>query len=251
VHPARRCSRTLCLFLAVGAFAFALLCALTPAARAGGQQQQAAVYSHPDPDAVRQEVHDILSDPRYAPRKTFMQWLLERLSRIHRPDRPASGWKKVFWWIVLIWCGLTIIAIVGHILWQLASLLGIRIGGRLRRAGVRRARTPQLESLEQIQARVRELAARRAFQEAVSAMMLALVRWLEHAGLLAFHNSKTSGDYVREYPMTGPGRDEFCEFALAFDRIAYAGEPCDRAAYSQADNLFQRVLKHVEQQPQV
>jgi len=196
-------------------------------------------------------VQDILADPRYAPRKTFVQWLLESLSRIHKPDQPASGWQEVLWWIVLIWCGLTVIAIVGHILWQVASLLGIRIGGRLRGTRARWARAPRPESLEQIQARVRELAARGAFREAVSVMMLALVRWLEHAGLLAFHNSKTSGDYVREYPRASGGRDAFREFALTFDHIAYGGERCDRAAYSRADHLFQRVLKHVEQPPQV
>ncbi|NQT20660.1 MAG: DUF4129 domain-containing protein, partial [Planctomycetes bacterium] len=79
----------------------------------------------------------------------------------------------------------------------------------------------------------------------IGLMMVALLRWLERADVLRFHQSKTNGDYVREYPQQGPGGGDFRKFALDFDAAVYGGALCDRRSYEHMNIIFERIISDV------
>jgi hypothetical protein len=98
------------------------------------------------------------------------------------------------------------------------------------------------ESYHELRGLMGRLANQGAFREAVSVMMLALVRWLEHLDILRFHHSKTNGDYVREYGAGRWGREDFRRFVIAFDASVYSGAPCGRDAYESLNAIFERTI---------
>ena len=45
----------------------------------GSSEQPAGGFERSGADTIRTEVRSILSEPRFAPRRTFMQWLADKL----------------------------------------------------------------------------------------------------------------------------------------------------------------------------
>jgi hypothetical protein len=204
----------------------------------------------PDAESVRAETHEILSDPRFAPRRTFLQWLAEQLGHIGTWGFDVgSGWRRAVVWVILFWGLLTIAAILGHIGWTLVvTMRGGGSGRGFSLLGPRR-RDAEKVTFEEILRQMQQLAARGAYRQALGMMMLALVRQLEAADLLRFHRSKTNGDYVREYPAARAGRQGFRRFVLAFDALVYGGRPCAQGSYRRMHAEFQRILEDVRQEP--
>jgi len=210
-------------------------------------------FQRPDPETIRAEGKDILSHRRFATRRNLLQrirqWLAEKLARLRLPSLGlGSGLGRVVWWIIIIWCVLTLVAIIGHIVWTLATFVRGTRGSRL---GLKRPHFERLRerSFKELTEMMRELAQQGKFREAIGVMMIALVRWLDGADVLKFHQSKTNGDYVREYPAARAGRGEFRRFALIFDGTIYGGSKCDSKEYRRMNNMFEQVLDHAGQKP--
>ena len=110
------------------------------------------------------------------------------------------------------------------------------------RAGYTRGRPGSYDELIK---EMRELAGRGAYRKAIGLMMVALLHWLEKADVLRFHQSKTNGDYVREYPSQHAGEEDFRTFALDFDAAVYGGALCDRRAYEYMNVVFERIISDV------
>jgi hypothetical protein len=89
------------------------------------------------------------------------------------------------------------------------------------------------------------------FREALGMMMLVLLRRLDERGIVRFNPGKTNGDYVREYPSVGPGREEFQSFSGTFDVLVYGGGSCRQETYRNMQSLFEQVQSHVRTEPQV
>jgi len=106
-------------------------------------------------------------------------------------------------------------------------------------------------SYDDLQARMRVLAAKGAFRPALGVMMVALLRWLDRAGVVKFHASKTNGDYLRDYARARAGAGYFRRFVLAFDAIAYGGVTCGPRTYERMLDLFEEIRHDVAQEPQV
>jgi hypothetical protein len=215
-----------------------------------GPGVSARPFDRPDAATIEQAVQAILSDPRFAPRTTLLQWLLSRLSDWELPRVNLSeGWVRVVLWAVTIWCVLALLAILGHIAWTLALLVRSRsVHGR---TGAKRGRfrPGHVSSYEELCDQMDGLAAQGALREAVSVMMLALLRWLDGAGVVRLHQSKTNGDYAREYAAARPGSDLFRRLALAFDGIIYGGTPCRPAEYARMHSMYEQVQNLVSQGP--
>ncbi|NQT21508.1 MAG: hypothetical protein HQ592_17520, partial [Planctomycetes bacterium] len=116
-----------------------------------------------------------------------------------------GGPGDVIFWIVFAWCVIALLAILGHAVWTVVVMVrarGLSSYPDISPAGRARARPGSYDELIK---QMRELAGRAAYREAIGLMMVALLRWLERADVLRFHQSKTNGDYVREYPQQGPG----------------------------------------------
>lgn len=209
------------------------------------QTGQPVRFKRPDALTIRETTRGILADPRFAPRKTFMQWLFEKLSswRVPRPDMD-EGWVRVLLWIIVAWCVVALVAILGHLVWTLATLWRSRVP----RSGLhtQRFRPDAGRSLSSVDLRseMLRLAQRGAFREAIGLMTVGLLRRLDDAGVLRFHESKTNGDYVFEYPWQRPGRDDFRRFVLSVDGVIYGGAPCGEETYGQLLTLQEEIVGH-------
>lgn len=94
-------------------------------AEAGGTSAEPAQYDRADAETIRSETQDILNDPRYTPKKSFRQWLLEKFFGWEGPDIDfgGSGWLSAIFWVFTTLCVLTLLAILAHFIWTVFTLL--------------------------------------------------------------------------------------------------------------------------------
>jgi hypothetical protein len=65
--------------------------------------------------------------------------------------------------------------------------------------------------------------------------------------IVRFHESKTNGDYIREYPSGYAGRDEFRKFVLMFEQTIYGGLRSSGQIYRQMNSLMEHIHNCVTQ----
>jgi Domain of unknown function (DUF4129) len=206
-------------------------------------------YARADAATIRTHVQKILSDPRFAPHKTFWQWLQEKLVRWEGPHLPKVV-TKVIEWVVIVWCIFTLLAIFAHLTWTIWLLARPQRGspGSALPAG---SEDYENASFEELWERSAELARRGAFRAAVGVLLVALLRQLEALKVLHLHKSKTNGEYVREYPGQRAGRQEFVQFVAAFERSIYGGSEVAGPTYTTLTALAQQVVSNASSKPQV
>jgi hypothetical protein len=213
------------------------------------QVHKAAQFERVDAETIKMHTRQILSDIRFSPRKTFWQWLIEKLGRWEWPRLGlGTGWTQVVLWVVIFWCILTLAAILIHLIWTILILIPSRAGSsRFRRhLGSESLGSKSFEELFKI---AQELAGNRAFREAIGILMLALLRWLDSGSLIRFHESKTNGDYIREYPTAHPSCKDFKKFVNVFEHTIYGGLQVDGQVYRQMNFLLEHICNHVSQRP--
>jgi hypothetical protein len=231
------------------------LIALGTAAATAGAPAQTTVspapgdYARADAQTIKTEVQRITSDPRFAPRRTFGQWLAQKLRNWDGPHL-SPGARIFIVRVVAIWCLLTLVAILVHLSWTIWLLV--------RRGTSRTLPESSLDSeeyegasFEQLWERSSELARAGAFRRATGVLLMALLWRLDALKVLSFHKSKTNGEYVREYPSRRAGRQEFLQFVALFERSIYGGRDVAQPAYDTMTTLAKQVLSHASQSAQV
>lgn len=208
-----------------------------------------ADYARADAETIRAQVEDICADPSLATHKTLWQWLREKLARWEGPHL-SQGLSAFLWWAIVIWCVLTLLAILAHLVWTIWLLVRPL---RSSPAAALRAGVESYENatFEQLWERSAALARAGAYRDATGLLLLALLRRLDAWKILRFHKSKTNGEYLREYPSRGAGRSQFTQFILAFERSIYGGAEVAGPAYETMSTLAQQVLSNASQQPQI
>jgi Domain of unknown function (DUF4129) len=250
--PARRVESPCASAAVAVALLWGLLWCAGGASAAGAEQPAAPPpFQRAEAAVIQSTVRSILADPRYAPRQTFWQWLGQQLSSWKGPDlRLPHALASALSAIFIVWCVAALLAILAHMIWTLATLYRSQRLSPGRVAGLERFGGGKPLSYEELLGRMRALAGKGAYREALGAMMLALLWRLDAARLVAFHPSKTNGDYVRDYPPFRPGSGDFRRFASAFDAIVYGGVACGPELYGRMKALFERVRGDVEKEPQ-
>ena len=242
---ARARRSTTWLLLALAITTIVSLHARAPAYAASGDFERA------DAQTIRDYTRQIVSDPRFAPRKTFSQGLGEKVSRWDRPDVNVPGWVKMAaGWAVITWCLLTLLAILAHAAWTIWMLVGPARHRAARESGDD-SNPYESASFEQLWERAQALAATGAFREAAGVLLVALLRRLDALKVLSFHRSKTNGEYVREYSGHRAGRPEFMQFVATFERTIYGGLEMPGRTYDAMSHLAKQVLDNVSQSAQV
>jgi len=229
----------------------AITIACAHAAPAPPPDQSPQTPARADAATIKAEIRDILSDPKYAARRSFLDWLAEKLQSlrpggIHLPSEASD----VVFWTVVAGCGVLVIGLLVHVALTLrfswlrgmyaADLPGPRLGSE---ADYRRP-------FENLDVLYQQLAGQGRFREALGIMMLALLRRHDDLGLLRFHRSKTNGEYVCEYPREHVCRGDFHRFVLAFDLAVYGGRASPSDAFNQMSTLFQRIIIDAGKKPQ-
>ncbi|MEN6576254.1 MAG: DUF4129 domain-containing protein [Phycisphaerales bacterium] len=232
------------------AFALAVLALGQPGAT-DGKYAETPKYGRPDTQTIRDCAREILADPQFSPRKTFRQWLIERLSRWNRRDLDLpDGVGRFLLWAVISWCILALLAILIHLGWTIwMAVRRPKCPGVV--AGPGASHLYEQLSFEQLWQKSRELARQGAFREAAGVLLIALLRRLEALHVLRFHTSKTNGEYLREYPGESAGRSQFVQFIGMFEQSIYGGIEVPRQTYETMDSLAQRIVSDVAQQPQI
>ncbi len=165
-----------------------------------------AGFDPPDPVLVRQTAKEILQDPRLRPHKTFWQWLREKLTGWEGPDLALTGgWVKVVVYVLLAWCVLALLAVLGHIVWFLIHLVAGQFSEERRSLRSLGRRADAELTYEVLRARADAFAEQGAYRHAVGTMFVAVLYRLDDAGLVRLHQSKTNGDYVGVTVQPPPG----------------------------------------------
>jgi hypothetical protein len=242
---------------AAGLLAVLLLGAvLAPAAGAEGADVSdpapAPPPARPDAETVRAAAREILAGPRFAERESILErifaWFREKLRGWEMPTLTgATGWLAFLQWVILIWCVVTLVAILAHLAWTLHAMFGGRRGGRGAGFGGLEAADLAEASVEDLE-RLRDRLARDGrFREAVAVMLLLLLRHLDGLGLVRFHASKTNGEYVREFPPGRDDRDAFRQFVRSCDVAVYGPAPCGAGVYERLGSDFTRIRDRADE----
>jgi len=222
--------------------------AASPAAKPLPESQN---YGRADSKTIHQTVGEVLARPEFAKPLSFWQrfldWLKELIDGLPAPNLDFGwepGWGRFLFWFITIWCALTLAAILGHVGWRVVSLVRERraapgVPGTFPRFAALAARPD--EELEALRTR---LVAEGKFREATSVMMVLLLKRFHAASVLRFHESKTNGDYVFEFPRSRTERAEFRQFVGLFDGTIYGAAECDRGLYQRMESLYEACLSH-------
>jgi hypothetical protein len=204
---------------------------------------QSDSYERPEAQVIRAKLNEIRSERRLTPRKSFAQWLAEKFAAWRGPWHSWQGsWVKTLMWVFLIWAVITLLFILGHLIWTVKALAGMGLAGGARAAGARRVVAGRRISSDELRAQALQMARNGAHREAVGLLMMALLLQLDEAGILRFDPSKTNGDYVRECAPVLAQAAAFRGFVLSFDEMIYGARRCEQDSFDRMNALFERVL---------
>jgi hypothetical protein len=207
----------------------------------------ASDYARADAQTIKAHTQEIIANPRFAPRMTLGQWLIEKLRGWDRPKvHLPKGIGTFFSIAITTWCLLTLVAILGHLVWTIwlfAHPSGTRAAGGSGLA----SDAGEITCPDELWRQSQQLAQRGAFRGAVGVLLLALLRHLEATKVLSFHKSKTNGEYIREYPGHRAGRPEFVQFIATFERDIYGGLEIHGQTYEAMSVLAKRIIGDVSQ----
>ncbi len=201
----------------------------------------AGQYERADVKTIKMHTGQILSDPKFAPRKSFVQWLGEKFSGWEGPKLDiGEGWTTFFVYLLIIWCLLTLVAIFIHFIWTIALLLRTNTQYRSTSKVLRSDPTRAL-SLEELYRLAKQYADNKSYRQAISVLMIAMLRMLDSFNIVSFHESKTNGDYIREYPAEYAGQNEFKTFIAMFEQTIYGGVQIDSKIYGRMNYLMEQI----------
>jgi hypothetical protein len=207
------------------------------------QTQDSASYKRVEAEAIRTHLQDILSQPQYQPQKTFKQWLFEKFSSWDMPDlKLSSQWVELLIWILIVWCVLALAAILIHFLWTLWVML--KSGSNTGPAKPDRGDSDADLSCEQLLAKAREQEMAGLYLSGIRYLIKSLIRRLDDMRIVQFHESKTNGDYLREYPKDNRTIRDFMEFISLFELAFYGRSLNARQAYQQMMNLYSAIWEN-------
>lgn len=88
------------------------------------------------------------------------------------------------------------------------------------------------------------LAARDDYTGAAHALYLALIALASRSGLVSLHESKTTGDYLRELRRTPGAMDlpRFTDFTRSYEMVIYGIGTCDRDRYLRLNTLASELI---------
>ena len=91
------------------------------------------------------------------------------------------------------------------------------------------------------------LAARDDWTEAAHALYMALVTAAARTGALSIHDSKTTGDYLREVRRRSGAFDttRFAEFTQSYETVIYGAGTCDPERYTTLREIAARILGRI------
>lgn len=237
-----------------------LLCAWTLAGWAAATSIAAAqsvsaptgdAYDRPDAQTIRQTAQEILAGAEFQEDKSALSFrrLLEKIAEaigaILPTLRAVGPIVGAFFVVVLIAGLLLMLALLGLLIFRLFATWrrGVNVSPQEAAPHFRSLRTRSYEQLCQM---MRELTAQGKVRQAVGVLMAALLCWLDARKIVQWDDSKTHGDYVREFALPG-ARPDFRRFVGAVESRVYAGLACSRDDVETLWKAMETLQRHVSQ----
>ncbi len=201
-------------------------------------------YERADADTIEAQTNELLSQPRFKPHKKWWQLLLEKISDWGWGGLDLgehSGWVSVIVWIIVIWCGLTLLAILSHLIWTIAIMVRNNSPNVSTGRKYQHFKRNDILTIEELRARMLENGQQGKYREALGLMLLLMLRRLDMVKVIRYHQSKSNGDYLREYRHGRGEEKDFRDFLMAFDRTIYGGGRCDKSSYRVMEQLFEAI----------
>jgi hypothetical protein len=133
----------------------------------------------------------------------------------------------LIYWVVVVWLGLTALALLGHILYTSASAFARdRAHGGADEPAVRGPR-----GAAEWEAMARRAAAEGRLREAALALYHAVLLRLDARGAVRYDPSKTPGDYRREVRAHPDAARPFAAFLRGLEPVAFGGRALDADGY--------------------
>jgi len=203
------------------------------------------ISKRPSVGEIRSETRDILKNPKFAPRKSFNQWLFEKFQdgEIKLPSKLPVV-LRVAGWIIIIGCAIGILLLLAYVIYSIV----IAIKTRSSKSSFSELYAGEFMdvtklSYEELRAKMEACAQKGDYKNAIRYMMLTLLRWLDANRILTFHESKTNGDYLREYAIVRTGAEHFRQFVKRFDYSIYGGIFLNSTSYDGMNELYDEVCK--------
>ena len=205
-------------------------------------------YTRPDKSDILTHLENIKSDPEFRVSKSFFQELIEKLFSFKLPKFDISPkLSKTISFVLFAWCILTISALVIHLIWSIWLIarpeeLRVSISGQESTDIIYDKTFQELREMAQAYFNEKEYA------KAIEMLMAALLKGLDSAGILRFHESKTNGDFIREYPADISGRKKFTEFIRFFDQAVYGRDKGYQDTFIVMENLMEQIYTSVSKE---
>ena len=194
---------------------------------------------HPDGDAIRRHLQDVLSRPEFRKGGMNLAWLAEALRRFFEALGALSGTSPLLFWLLLVACVLLLALIVLHIAWTVRRMLAVAPGGArgrgeaaAQRAGLSRAYRDE----------ARDRAARGDFTEAVRFLFLSLVYFYDEEGRVLFQRAYTNREYLALFTDRPQVGRDLRVFVDVLDNNWYGQRPTDEPHYRECLALYERLL---------
>jgi hypothetical protein len=208
-------------------------------ARAQGPE----AYDAPEPERVRRELREILGQrPEARPRqddswaKDVAEWVGELFEPLGRLD-----WLEGIGLMGKVLAVVVTVVLLALMVWAIARWIrnvqrrGSRAGGE-----VTRIDRPRRMSREQLVDRMAQCADRGEHLAALGLMLNVLLRDMAQAGRIALDESKTNGQYLREYPRRDD-REAFSRFVRHVELRQYRQGACGADDYRRMHQVFQEL----------
>ncbi len=247
----------------LAAMVLAAACGWAGAAAAEERQAEAAqpaataaAQAPGTPDAefhrrARAAIRDVLAERKFADLNTdpgtsgrwLLTWLNSLLQGIASWIGKLPGWLV---WTLVAWMVLTLLAILGHLIYTLVTTLG-GISGASRRAGPGGEHPAQLLGLlpldfDAMYAEARRLLAAGDWLAATKHFYVAAILWLDRQGCIAFRLSKTNRDYIEELRTRAGLQAGFRWLTGCFEPIVYGGLSATKSTTQDVVNKVEDLL---------
>jgi hypothetical protein len=107
------------------------------------------------------------------------------------------------------------------------------------------ASPPSSQAPEALLSQARELAARGAFEQAMSRALAALLRALEVSGALELRASRTNGEYLRQLHSNRPLCEDFRRVTGAVEAVEFGGQKASQGSFTELMERVSRVVGSV------
>ena len=172
-----------------------------------------------------------LDNERISLGQLVAQWLVSIVMRLlgFASTHPAVGF------VLRLALGIATIAVVARVAFALFTRYAPASSGRHRR---------DLGHGTDWWQRAHELASHDDYTGAAHALYLALLGSVAHRGLITLHESKTTGDYLRELRRRPDSVDLplFTDFTRSYETVIYGLGTCDRERYTRLDTLAGNIV---------